>query len=208
MNRADIDSVVADVLADHLEKFRHDIERMVAEKALPPFAPPPVWSAGRHAAGMVIRHHNGLFCARRDTSDEPPSDAWLPLLVGIASVGFEWKDDRNMVLRVVLSDGTTVETEREFIVPIARGFWQPDATYHEGDRVLRFGEWQAIKDSIGVDPNTDTAEHWVKVTGRIRRAVSFKLDDDGTMYENGREIGSIKPLVANLLRDLTGGGRA
>jgi hypothetical protein len=203
MNRADLDTLVADVLGEHLERFRSDIERMVAEKALPPFVPPPIWAAGRHAAGAVVRHRNGLFSARRDTSDEPPTDAWLPLLVGIATVGFTWADDRHMTLRVELSDGTTVETERDFAVPIARGFWLPDVDYVEGDRVLRFGDWQAAKASKGIMPNgAENDGHWIKVTGKTARAVSFKLDDDGTLFENGHEIGTIKPLVANLLRDL------
>jgi hypothetical protein len=203
MNRADLDTLVADVLGEHLEKFRADIERLVAEKAIPPFTPPTPWAPARYGAGATVRHRNGLFCARRDTSDAPPSDAWLPLLVGIASVGFAWADDRHMTLRVELSDGTTVETERDFAVPIARGFWLPDVEYVEGDRVLRFGDWQAAKPSKGIMPNgAENDGHWIKVTGKTARAVSFKLDDDGTLFENGHEIGTIKPLVANLLRDL------
>jgi hypothetical protein len=203
MNRTDLDAFLAEVLGDHLEKFRADLERMVAAKALPPFTPPGVWVAGRHPAGSVVRHRNGLFSARRDTNDEPPTDAWLPLLVGIASVGFDWQDDRHMVLRVELSDGTTVETTRDFTVPIARGWWVADTEYVEGDRVLRFGDWQCAKPCKGIDPNgADNDGHWLKVNGKGNRAASFRLDDDGTMYEGERKIGTIKPLVANLLRDL------
>jgi hypothetical protein len=202
-HRADLDALVADVLGDHLARFRDELERMVAAKALPPFLPPSVWVEGRHGAGSVVRHHNGLFCSRRDTADEPPSDAWLPLLVGIAGVDFRWSDDRTMSLRVMLSDGTLVETEREFRVPIARGFWKAETVYREGDRVLRFGDWQALKESTGIDPNTDANDgHWAKVTGKQARAVSFRLDDDGTMYEGERAIGSIKPTIKDLLRGM------
>jgi hypothetical protein len=213
-HRADIDDLVAEILGEHLERFRGDFERMrqelggfidatVAAKPLPPFVPPAAWAAGRHSGGCVVRHRNGLFFARRDTNDEPPTDAWLPLLVGIAGVAFEWPDDRTMVLRVELSDGEVVESERDFVVPIARGFWKAEETYREGDRVLRFGDWQAALPSTGIDPNSAANDgHWIKVTGKQHRAVSFKLDDDGTLYESGQAIGSIKPLVAELLGDL------
>jgi hypothetical protein len=200
----DINAEVADILAEHLTDFRAEIIRLVAEKPLPPFVPPPTWQPGRHGAGAVIRHRNGLFYARRDTTDEPPTDAWLPLLVGIASIGFEWPDDRTMVLRVELSDGGVIETERGFVVPLARGFWLADTEYREGDRVLRFGDWQAAKSSKGIDPNgADNDGHWLKVTGKQSRAAfNFKLDDDGTMYENGHAIGTIKPLVKELFGEL------
>ncbi|HKV17358.1 MAG TPA: hypothetical protein VJQ81_20095 [Reyranella sp.] len=203
MKTDDLDVMLADIIAEHFARLRVDIERMIDAKALPPFVPPHVWTKGRHAAGVVVRHRNGLFSARRDTDDEPPSDAWLPLLVGIASVALDWTDDRHLVLRVELSDGTTVETARDFVVPLARGYWTADAAYREGDRVIRFGDWQAAKPSTGIDPQGDANDgHWLKVNGKGGRVASFKLDDDGTMYESGSRIGTIKPLVANLLRDL------
>jgi len=196
----DLDLFLAELLAEHLGQFRVEIERMVAAKPLPPFTPPPVWVAGRHGASVVVRHRNGLFSARRDTDDEPPSDAWLPLLVGIASVEIDWPDDRTLRFAVAMSDGNVIENAREFTVPIARGFWQAEATYREGDRVLRFGDWQAAKASTGIDPNGDANDgHWVKVAGKRDRALSLRLDDDGTLYEDGRAIGSIKPLVSELL---------
>jgi hypothetical protein len=205
MKPQDLDALVADILGEHLARFRDEIERLIAAKPVPPFVPPAVWVDGRHAAGVSVRHRNGLFYARRDTTDEPPSDAWLPLLVGIAGADFRWTDDRTMTLMVSLSDGTIVSTQREFIVPIARGFWQADVAYREGDRVLRFGDWQCAKDCTGIDPNGDANDgQWLRVNGKAGRSVSFRLDDDGTLYESGREIGSIKPLVAHLLRDLTG----
>lgn len=203
MKTDELESVLADLFAEHIAQLRVDIERMIDAKALPPFVPPPVWTLGRHGAGAVVRHKNGLFSARRDTEDEPPTDAWLPLLVGIAGVDFRWSDDRTMQMRVMLSDGTVVETEREFTMPIARGLWSPDSDYREADRVVRFGDWQALKPSKGIDPHGDAAEGvWVKVTGKSARVASFKLDDDGTMFEGGHRIGSIKPLVSDLLRDL------
>jgi hypothetical protein len=203
MTQQDLDALVADILGEHLARFREDIERLIAAKPVPPFVPPAVWVEGRHAAGVSVRHRNGLFYARRDTTDEPPSDAWLPLLVGISGADFRWTDDRTMQLSVALSDGTVVTTQREFAVPIARGFWQPEVMYREGDRVQRFGEWQALKTSMGIDPNgADGGEAWLRINGKSARAVSFRLDDDGTLYEGSREIGSIKPLVATLLRGL------
>jgi len=205
MKPQDLDALVADILGEHLARFRDEIERLIAAKPVPPFVPPAVWVEGRHAAGVSVRHRNGLFYARRDTTDEPPSDAWLPLLVGIAGADFRWTDDRTMELHVALSDGTVIATRREFAVPIARGFWQADAAYRLGDRVLRFGDWQAVKESTGIDPNSDANDgHWLKVNGKAPRVVSFRLDDNGTLYEGGREIGTIRPLVATLLRDLTG----
>lgn len=203
MKTDDLDTLLADIIAEHFATLRVDIERMIDAKALPPFVPPQVWTEGRHAAGLVVRHRNGLFSARRDTSDEPPSEAWLPLLVGIAAVALDWRDDRHLVLRIELSDGTSVETQRDFVIPIARGYWEPDVQYRAGDRVIRFGDWQALQDSMGIDPQgVDAGEHWAKVNGKGGRVASFKLDDDGTMYESGSRIGTIKPLVANLLRDL------
>src|ERR1044072_3226398 len=96
MKTDDLDALLADIIAEHFARLRVDIERMIDAKALPPFVPPGVWTEGRHAAGVVVRHNNGLFSARRDTNDEPPSDAWLPLLVGIASVALDWSDERRL----------------------------------------------------------------------------------------------------------------
>lgn len=203
MKREDLDAFIADVLAEHLEKFKLDIQRMVSAIALPPFLPPPMWAEGRHSAGSVVRHRNGLFSARRDTADEPPTEAWLPVLVGIASVDIKWPDDRRMVLQVELSDGNTIETEREFNVPIARGFWNAEQKYRIGDRVLRFGEWQAIKDHVGIDPHPgDNSEYWVRVAGKQARGVSFRLDNDGKMYESEHVIGDIRPVVHDVLAAL------
>lgn len=204
--RADLDALVAELLGEHLVAFRAELERMVAAKPLPPFVPPPVWVAGRHPAGVVVRHRNGLFYSRRDSDDEPPSDAWLPLLVGIAGVAFQWADDRTMVLKVELSDGDVIETERDFAIPISRGFWKDGDAYRIGDRVQRFGDWEAAKPSTGIDPRTEAnAGHWIKVTGKQARALSLKLDDDGTMYESGHAIGTIKPMVAELFGRLVRG---
>lgn len=203
IERADIEATVADILAEQLQTFHATVERMVAAKPVPPFVPPPIWVPGRHGAGLSVRHRNGLFFALRDNEAEPPSDAWLPLVVGIASVGFKWADERTMILSVELSDGHCVETERAFVLPFARGFWNAQLTYREGDRVVRFGDWQAAKESAGIDPNTEANDgHWIKVTGKQHRQLSLKLDKDGTLFENGEAIGSIKPLVAALLREL------
>jgi hypothetical protein len=199
----DINTEVADILAEQLSDFRAEVVRLVADKPLPPFVPPPIWQPGRHGAGSVVRHRNGLFYARRDTTEEPPTDAWLPLLVGIASIGFDWPDDRTMLLKVELSDGAVIETERDFQMPLVRGAWLVDADYREGDRVLRFGEWQATKPCKGIDPcGQDNDGHWLKVSGKQLRSLSLKLDDDGTMYENGHAIGTIKPLVSELFSAL------
>lgn len=205
MKREDLDAFIADVLGEHLEKFREQLQAMVRAIPLPPFAPPQPWDSRGvlYPAGLVVRHRNGLFSSRRDTTDEPPSDAWLPLLVGVAGVTVSWPTDRKMLLAIELSDGSKVETERDFDIPLARGFWKPDQLYRVGDRVLRFGDWQAIKDSMGIDPNApDGGDHWVKVSGKQARGVSFKLDDEGRLYEGGHEIGTIKPVVADLLEKL------
>jgi hypothetical protein len=88
-------------------------------------------------------------------------------------------------------------------VPIVRGFWEAEIAYRAGDRVFRFGEWHAVKESHGIDPPTDDGTHWLKVNTKTNRGVSFKLNDDGTLLENGHPIGSIKPLVSELFANLT-----
>lgn len=206
MNRDDVDGLIADVLAEHFARLRSDLEARADRRALPPFAPPAAWSAGRHGASSVVRHRNGLFAARRDTDAEPGTDeAWLPLLVGVASLEFEW-DERTLVVRAALSDGAVVEISRELTVPIVRGYWDAEQDYRPGDRVIRFGEWHATQPSKGVDPaSADAGGHWLKVSGKQARGPAFTLDDEGTLFEGGRAAGSLKPLIETLLAKYLGG---
>lgn len=208
MTREEADALIADLMAEHFARLSADLEaridRAVAAKPLPPFVPPPVWSEGRHGAGAVVRHRNGIFLARFDSVDEPPSDAWLPLVVGLASFDMKWTDDRTFTAQATLSDGRIVETARVIAVPLVRGHWHPETTYLPGDRVFRFGEWHATAMSLGVDPSTADAEGpWEKVGGKYAKSVlALAIDDEGTVSESGREIGSIKPLVQGLLTKL------
>lgn len=206
MTREQLDDLMADVMAEHFARLEADLNARVASavaaKPVPPFVPPPPWVAGNHSAGAVVRHRNGIFSARFANSDEPPSDAWLPLLVGVHLVELGWNGDRAVAIDIHLSDGTRIATEREFALPIVRGPWDAEASYREGDRVFRFGEWHAVKESHGLDPSTPEAEGtWLKVSGKAARPV-FKLDDDGTMFENGRAIGTVKPVVVTVLTEL------
>ena len=210
MKREDVDGLLADILAEHFARLRADleghIERQVAQRALPPFTPPGAWSAGRHGAGSVVRHRNGVFSARRDTEGEPGDDeAWLPILVGIASLVYEGSDERSLVRRATLSDGAVVETRRALTLPIVRGYWEADTVYKTGDRVIRMGEWHAVRESRGVDPSTDSGAHWIKVSGKQARGLAFTLDDEGTLFESGRAAGSLKPLIETLLAKHLGG---
>lgn len=206
MTREEFEAMAAEVLADQFAQLRADlesaVERLVATKALPPFVPPAPWLAGTHGAGVVVRHRNGLFMARRDTASEPPDDAWLPLLVGLAGVDVSFTGDRVLTVRANLSDGTKTEAAQEFAVPIMRGSWEPEAIYHPGDRVLKGGEYQATAESVGVDPSTPAGlEVWVRVGGKAR-SLRFTMTDDGDLSESGQFVGSIKPLMTRLLDDL------
>ena len=75
MTRDQILAIVSTVVAEELvgvkAELASNIDRVVATKPLPPFVPPPVWTEGRHGAGVTVRHRNGLFLARRDTDGEP-----------------------------------------------------------------------------------------------------------------------------------------
>jgi hypothetical protein len=206
LDREAVDALVADVMAEHFERFRADldarIERLIAAKPIPPFNPPPVWTEGRHGAGSVVRAHNGIFYAKRDTTDKPgDSDgAWLPLVVGVAGFDLRWLDDRRLVCFVRLSDGTIIETERKLPVPIVRGNWDAATPYDTGDRVFRFGEFCAIEPSTGIDPTAPGAEsHWLKVGGKYARALALAFDDDGNITENGRTLGNLTPIVVRSL---------
>jgi len=211
MTRDDLDAFIADVLAEHLATFKAElqahVERLIDSKPLPPFVPPPIWTEGRHGAGTVVRAHGGMFMARRDTEAHPGLDddgAWLPLIVGLAGFDMRWVDDHKFVCMARLSDGRMIETERDIAVPIVRGYWEPEASYMPGDRVFRFGEWHCLKMCLGVDPTTDAAAgHWEKVGGKYARNLALAVTDDGDITENGRVIGSIKPLVKQLFNDLT-----
>lgn len=213
MTRDQIETLVADLLADGLTAVRADLEsllaRQIADKAVPPFVPPPPWTEGRHGAGHVVRHRNGLFMARHDTDTEPADAAWLPLLVGLAGFNIEWVDDRTLVIRCELSDGHAIERSHEFAVPLVRGEWEADQDYRPGDRVLFVavdslghvrGEYQALSANRGVQP-TEKAT-WLKVRGTREKALDLLLNRDGVMSANGRAIGSIKPMVADLLAGL------
>jgi hypothetical protein len=212
MSRDEIDALVADVMAEHFARLRADleaaIERAIAAKPLPPFVPPPVWTEGRHGAGTVVRAMGGLFMARRDTTAQPVLDddgSWLPLVVGLAGFDMRWVDDHKFVCMAHLSDGRVIEAEREIAVPIVRGYWSADTNYLPGDRVFRYGEHSAVKMSMGVDPNGTEAEGiWEKIGGKYARTISFAVDAEGTITENGREIGTLKPMVKKLFDELTG----
>lgn len=207
MTREELDDLMAELMAEHFARLEADLtaklDRAVAAKPLPPFVPPPVWTEGRHGAGSVVRHRNGIFSARFDSADEPPSEAWLPLVVGLAAFDMKWTDDRTFTAQATLSDGRVVETARVVAVPIVRGYWNAETTYLPGDRVFRFGEWHATTMSLGVDPTGTEAEgRWEKVGGKYARALAFAVDDEGTVSEAGRPIGTIKPLVQALLEKL------
>jgi hypothetical protein len=202
----DLDVIIAELIAEHVIALKGElfdfVEKQMALKPIPPFVPPQPWIAERlHPAGLVVRHRGGIFSARRDTLDEPPSDAWLPLLVGITALGTN-HHERTFALAVEMSDGCTYTTGVDLDVPIVRGNWSAETTYQPGDRVFRFGEWHCLKACVDVDPNTapNAHEHWLRVPGKQARAVTFKLADDGTLYESGHAIGSIKPVLVEALR--------
>jgi hypothetical protein len=210
VTRDEILAIVSTVVADELVGVKVElsahVERAVAAKALPPFVPPPVWTEGRHGAGVMVRHRNGLFLARRDTYGEPgKDDAWLPVLVGLSGLDLRWEGERTVALRAMLSDGTSYEMVRTLAVPIVRGYWSAEADYEPADRVFRFGEWHALQASKGIQPGTrGSEEHWLKVGGKNAKPEkrAFALTDDGELTESGHVIGSFKPMIAELLDGL------
>jgi hypothetical protein len=210
MKPDELDDFIAETLAEHLAAFKLELEdrvdRAVAARPLPPFMPPPVWTEGKHGAGTVVRAMGGLFMARRDTASMPlleDDGAWLPLVVGLAGFDMRWVDDHKFVCMAHLSDGRVVTTEREIPVPIVRGYWEPEATYMPGDRVFRYGEHHCLKMSLGIDPTSAEADgHWEKVGGKYARSLVLAVTQDGDITESGRVIGSVKPMIKQLLSDL------
>lgn len=209
ITRDEILAIVGEAMGGEFERMQTELESklagLVAAKPLPPFVPPMPWDyrGTLHPAGLVVRHRNGLFMARRDTTDQPPSEAWLPLLVGLASVAVDWPDDRTLAIRLELSDGTVVEHRKEFAVPIVRGFWEPERTYRPGDRVIHKGEFEATTESIGIDPQSDEGcKTWLKVSSAKLKPLDLVLSKDGDMQHGGHVIGTIKPLVADLFKAL------
>ena len=210
MTRDQILAIVSTVVTEELISVKAElmghVDRAVAAKPLPPFVPPPVWTEGRHGAGVAVRHRNGLFLARRDTEGEPGKhDAWLPLLVGVAGLDLRWEGDRTVALRATLSDGTSYEMIRTLAVPIVRGYWSPDVDYELGDRVFRFGEFHALQASKSVEPGgAGSEEHWLKVGGKNAKPEkrAFALTNNGELMESGHVIGSLKPMIAEVLDGL------
>jgi hypothetical protein len=207
MTREQIIELITQVVGDELTLMRTEVERLVAAKPLPPFTPPPIWAAGRTSASVVVRHVNGLFMARRDTEAEPPGEDWLPLVVGVAEIKAQI-DGRNVSIATRLSDGRFELVAHKLAVPIVRGYWSADVDYEPGDRVFRFGEFHALEASKGIEPGSEGSDVvWLKVGGKHKSPtpppqLAFALDDDGNMTESGRVVGSIKPLVRELLTDL------
>jgi hypothetical protein len=76
-------------------------------------------------------------------------------------------------------------------VPIMRGYWNAETTYLPGDRVIKAGEWSALKMSLGIDPTgEDLADSpaWLKVGGKnAKTASSIKLEG-GKLTDSGREV--------------------
>jgi hypothetical protein len=212
MTRDQILAIVSTIVAEELAGVKAElmgyVERAVAAKPLPPFVPPPVWTEGRHGAGVTVRHRNGLFLARRDTEGEPgKDDAWLPLLVGMAGLDLRWEGERTIALRAMLSDGTSCEIIRTIAVPIVRGYWSADVGYEPGDRVFRFGEFHALQASRGIEPGSaGSEERWLKVGGKNAKPEkrAFVLTREGELMESGHVIGSFKPLISEVLEDLLG----
>jgi len=173
MTTDEIMQVVGKVIADELAVLREDLEaridRAIAAKAVPPFLPPPVWTVGRHGAGNLVRHRNGLFLARRDTAAEPPDESWLPILVGVAGLDLRFQSERELSLRAALSDGTIYEMVHHIALPIVRGYWDVETEYVEGDRVFRYGEFHALKASKGLEPGKPGSEAaWLLVGGKYK----------------------------------------
>jgi hypothetical protein len=208
MTRDEIIKLITDVVGDSVSVVRDDLElridRAVAAKPLPPFLPPPVWTEGTHAASAVVRHSNGIFMARRDTTSEPPGEDWLPMVVGVAGLDLRWTGERTLAMRARLSDGRHYEMIRTLAVPLVRGIWSPDTEYEEGDRVFRFGEYHALAPSKAIEPGTPEGDAvWLKVGGNSknqkREPLALALDEEGTLTESGRPIGSLKPLITDTL---------
>lgn len=210
MKRDDLDAFLTELLAEHLVAMRaaliEHIDKAVASKPVPPFVPPQPWAEGkRYYTPCCVRHRGGLFYAQRDTEEEPPSDAWVPLVVGLSGIDMRWLEDgHTFQATALLSDGRVVEHQRTVAVPIVRGYWSAETTYMPGDRVFRYGEHQCLKMCMGYDPvSAEATDYWEKVGGKYARGLSFSVTDDGDITESGRVIGSMKPMVAKLLSDLT-----
>jgi len=204
---ADLDAFLAEVLAEHLAAMRAELIELVgkaiAAKPLPPFVPPPAWAEGKHyAASCCVRHRGGLFYALRDTEDQPPSDAWVPLIVGLSGIDLRWLDDGHKFMAFAqLSDGRVIEHQCEIAVPIVRGYWNAETLYYPGDRVFRYGEHHCIKQCMSIDPTApDGGEHWEKVGGKHARPVTFQLDEEtGELSENGRSVGNVRKVFEKVV---------
>jgi integrin beta 3 len=104
-----------------------------------------------YARGTIARHRGGLVQAFRTT--EPLGDlelgraGWSVLVQGIAQVAIEQKDERTLVHRIELTDGSATQLETRMLHPLDRGGWKA-GRYSQGDVVSRGGEqWIAQRDT-------------------------------------------------------------
>ena len=89
------------------------------------FEPPKLWEKGVYYEGELVFADRSTWCARRDTSEAPPHDDWVPVALGGV-------------------DGVSGSP---------RGLYDPANSYSKLDRVAHDGsEWVAKHDDPGLLP--------------------------------------------------------
>lgn len=76
---------------------------------------------------------------------------------GVAKVEQEWQNERTLVRREILSDGTVHETRQSFPVVIYRDVFKEGAEYAEGDAVTFGGSLWICRETTTEKPGQSDA---------------------------------------------------
>src|SRR5690606_21731156 len=105
--------------------------------------------------GTWAMHDGGLWRAHSNTVG---SRGWECVMRGVAKVDLEWENERTLVRREILSDGTVHETRQSFPMMIYRGTFSESSAYDIGDTVTWGGSTWILESEMNGKPGEPGVE--------------------------------------------------
>jgi hypothetical protein len=99
----------------------------------------PIADGEKVDKNIVVKHRGGIFTSDRKSNGTPSQDpgAYTCLVNGIADINFKSIDERTQSIQIEMSDGLVISHEVKFNAPIFKGTFSDEATYTEGDIIIK-----------------------------------------------------------------------